>query len=218
MNLGDGFARRKQITAQIDEWTNRLKLTGRESIVYQTKAVEGKDANIPITGSTKTYMRTYTIEECQKHLQELIEEDQKLALRISITNQKAKAKLVDLEGKVRDYTIPELLVLRNDVAPKMEAVARSIPIQTKAVNIVEKSEKMIKWTRIDKHMRHIQEISEKGSKIENDVVDFYTVEEVTDYGWAERRVFDEIDRIHLFLQRIKDSINEANKAELLPLP
>ena len=91
MSLGDGFSRRKQISAELETWINRLHVAGRDTIKFQTKEIEGENQFKPIPGSKKDFIRTYTIEECRKKIQELIEEDQKLALRISLTNQKAKS-------------------------------------------------------------------------------------------------------------------------------
>ena len=121
--LGDAFTRRKQIESELTNWTNRLRLAGKDSIKFQTKEIEGDKKFVPIPGSMKKYVRTYKIEECQEKIKELIEEDQKLALKISLTNQKAKAKLLDLNGIEVELTIPELLVLKNDIAPKLEEAA-----------------------------------------------------------------------------------------------
>ena len=63
--LGDAFSRRKQIESELQNWINRLRLAGRDSIKYQTKEIEGDKKFIKIPGSEKNYKRTYTIEECQ---------------------------------------------------------------------------------------------------------------------------------------------------------
>ena len=60
-------------------------------------------------------------------------------------------------------------------------------------------------------------MSDKGMKVENDVIEKYTVEEVKNYGFEERKVFDKIDDIHLWLTRIRNAINDANKTELVDL-
>ena len=135
MNLGDGFIRRKQIAAEIDNWRNRLALAGRESYQYVTKQIDGDNSFVPILGSVKDFKRSYTIEECQSHIDELIKEDLNLALRISITNQKASATFVDLDGQEKTLSIPALLVLRNEIAPKMEQCTRAIPVQAKGVDV-----------------------------------------------------------------------------------
>ena len=66
----------------------------------------------------------------------MIEEDQKLALRISLTNQKAKSRLIDLDGNEVELTIPELLVIKNNIAPKLERATQSIPKLAKGVERV----------------------------------------------------------------------------------
>ena len=120
MTLGDAFSRRKQINAQIDTWIRRLQLAGRDSKKYHTEAIEGADKFKPTPGTNKEYLRSYTIEECRAKIDELLKEDRELALRISLTNQKAKAKIIDFDGREREMTIPELLVLKNEIVPKLE--------------------------------------------------------------------------------------------------
>jgi hypothetical protein len=217
MNLGDGFIRRKQIASEIQNWTQRLSLAGRETLQYVTKEIEGVTKFTPIAGSTKEYKRTYMIEECQQHIDELIKEDLSLALRISITNQKASAIFIDLDGQEKTRTIPELLVLRNEIAPKMEQAARATPVQAKGVDIFETTSEFIHWRSVSPQYKHLQEMSDKGMKVENDVIEKYSIEEVKDFGWEERKIFDKVDEIHLWLQRIKNAINDANKTELIEL-
>ena len=40
---------------------------------------------------------------------------------------------------------------------------------------------------------------------------------LTDYGFEEREVYDEIDKIHAWQQRLKEAINQANKTDLIEL-
>ena len=94
MTLGDGFSRRKQIESELETWMNRLRLAGRTSVKYQTKEIEGAFKFIPIPGTKNEYPRHYTIEECNEKIKELIEEDRILAMRISITNQKAPVNMM----------------------------------------------------------------------------------------------------------------------------
>ncbi len=215
--LGDAFSRRKQIEAEIQTWINRLKLAGRDTNKYQTKKIEGDDKFKPIPGTSKEYLRNYTIQECRTKIQELIEEDKKLALRISLTNQKAKAKLIDLDGSEKELTVPELLVLKNDIAPKLEQAAQAIPRLATGVEMVEKKEDFLKWQAIQPIYKIKQSLSEQGHKIEQEYIDYYDVQEITDYGIEDRKVFDEIDKIHEWQQRLKEAINQANKTELIEL-
>ncbi len=217
LTLGDGFSRRKQIESELENWINRLKLAGRTVISYQTKSIEGGKNFQAVPGTKKEYDRTYTIEECQQKIKELIEEDKKLALRISLTNQKAKAKMIDLEGNEVELTIPELIVLKNDIAPKLENAAQMIPKLARNIETMEKTAAYIKWRNIYPVLKKKQSLSEQGHKIEEDIIDYYSVEEVTDYGVDERKVFDEIDKIHAWQHRLKEAINQANKTELLEL-
>ncbi|MFX0090902.1 MAG: hypothetical protein ACFFBD_03990 [Candidatus Hodarchaeota archaeon] len=217
MNLGDAFSRRKQIDAELERWISRLQLAGRDTLQYETKAIEGEGQYVSIPGSSREYTRTYTIKECLEKINVLIKEDQELARRISLTNQKAKAKLIDLDGVERELSIPELLVLRNEIAPKKEKAARTIPILAKGVEIVEKTEQYTKWRSITPQYKRKQSLSDKGHKIEEEYVDHYKINEVKDYGYLERKVFDEVDKIHEWVQRVKKAINEANKTELVEL-
>jgi len=217
MTLGDGFSRRKQIESELNNWINRLRLAGKETVKYQTKEIEGDKKFIPIPGSKKVFNRTYTIEECQAKIRELIEEDKKFALRISLTNQRAKAKLINLEGNEVELTIPELLVLRNDIAPKLEEAAQSVPRKAIGVEIIETTNTYTKWRTIYPLYKQKQSLSEQGHKIEEEYTDYYNVEEITDYGIEERNVFDQIDKIHAWQHRLKEAINQANKTELIDL-
>jgi len=217
MTLGDGFSRRKQVSSELDTWINRLRLAGRDSIRYQTEQIEGENKFKPIPGSVKDYKRNYTIQECNEKIQQLIEEDRKLALRISLTNQKAKSTMIDLKGKEVTLTIPELLVLKNDIAPKLENAARGIPIKAKGVDVMETTDEYIKWRTIYPLYKTKQSLSEQGHKIEEEYIDYYNVEEIMDYGFEERKVFDDIDKLHAWMHRIKEAINQANKAELINL-
>lgn len=217
MNLGDAFARRKQINSQIDEWISRLRLAGRDTLEFRTHDIEGDNKFTPIPGSTRQFTRRYTIEECRTKIDELIAEDQNLARRISLTNQVAKANLVDLDGTEKTLTIPELLVLRKEIAPKLENAARAAPVQSQGVEIIEQSATSIKWRTVAPSYKSKQSLSKQGHKIEENIVDYYLVQEVTDYGLQERDVFDSVDKIHDWLSRIRNAINEANKAELVDL-
>jgi len=158
-----------------------------------------------------------TFDEVRKKINELIQADKELALRISLTNQKAKAEMLDLDGKEVELTIPELIVLKNDIAPKLEEAARAIPKLANGVNFLEVTDNYKKWRSVQPYYKQKQSLSEKGHKIEEDYIDYYDVNEVTDYGIEERNVFDEIDRIHEWQHRLKEAINKANRYELVDL-
>ncbi|MFX1237982.1 MAG: hypothetical protein ACFFAS_16085 [Promethearchaeota archaeon] len=217
MTLGDGFSRRKQVASELATWINRLHLAGRNSIKYQTKKIEGDEKFKPIPGSIKDFKRSYTIEECNTRIKSLIEEDRKLARRISLTNQEAKSTMIDLEGNEVVLTIPELLVLKNDIAPKLENAKRSIPIKAKGVDVMETTDNYLKWRTINPVYKKKQSLSEQGHKIEEEYIDYYNVEEIVDYGFEEREVYDEIDKLQAWMQRLKEAINQANKTELISL-
>jgi hypothetical protein len=217
MTLGDAFSRRKQIQAEIDTWINRLQLAGKETTTYQTKEIEGENKFEAIPGTKKEYERNYTIEECKDQINQLIEEDKELALKISLTNQKARAKLTDLDGNEVEFSIPELIVLKNSISPKLERAAQAVPRQSQGVEIMEQTEDYTKWRSITPYYKTKQSLSEQGHKIEEEYVDYYQVQEVVDYGVQERDIFDEIDKIHAWQQRLKEAINQANKTELIEL-
>ena len=135
-------------------------------------------------------------------------------MRISLTNQRAKAKVVDLDGNEEELTVPELLVLKMDVIPKLESVARAVPIRADGVNIIETGDGFIQHRSIRKIEEKKETLSDKGMKIEEKRTVGFDVVDVTDYGIAAREAFNEIDRIQDFAQRVKQALNEANKTPL----
>ncbi|MBA3500134.1 MAG: hypothetical protein H0T65_07170 [Deltaproteobacteria bacterium] len=217
MTLGDGFNRRKKLAGDIASWTNRLKASGNTKRTFRCKAIEGKDAFTPEPGSEKTTSRHYTVEECRDKIRELIDEDRILALRISLTNQSAKAEVEDLNGKVRTYSVPELLVLKDSIIPKLEEAARAVPLRTDGVNVMDVGDNHVRYRQVNKVERKKETFSDKGLKAEEMETLGYDVTEVTDYGLPSREVWNEIDRIQEFLQRVKQAINRANKTELVDL-
>lgn len=217
MTLGDGFNRRKKLDADLTSWTNRLKAAGATKRTFRCKAIEGANAFLPEPGSEKTTTRHYTVEECREKIREILEEDRILALRISLTNQAAKAEVEDLNGKVRTYSIPELLVLKDSIIPKLEAAARAIPLRTDGVNVIETGDNHVRYRAVNKIERKKETFSEKGLKAEEMETLGYDVTETTDYGLPSREVWNEIDRIQEFQQRVKQAINRANKTELVEL-
>jgi hypothetical protein len=217
MTLGDGFNRRKKLAGDLASWTNRLKASGHTKRTFRCKTIDGKDAFTPEPGSEKTTSRHYTVEECRDKIRELIDEDRILALRISLTNQSAKAEVEDLNGKVRTYSVPELLVLKDSIIPKMEEAARAVPLRTDGVNVMDAGDNHVRYRQVNKVERKKETFSDKGLKAEEMETLGYDVTEVTDYGLPSREVWNEIDRIQEFLQRVKQAINRANKTELVDL-
>ncbi len=219
LTLGDAFSRRKQIESEISIWKNRLPYSNRDSIQYNTKAITGDEQFIPIPGSKKEFFRKYSIEEIREKLDILIKEDIELALRINKTNQVAKATITDLDDSEKEYTIPELLVLKNNIAPKLEDNLREIPLRQSGVEILEKNDdqKFIKYRTVYEYSKNIQEMGPKGQIITNKVTDYFDIQEITDYGLIDRTIYDEIDKIHLWAMRLKEAINQANKTPLVEL-
>lgn len=217
MNLGDAFNRRKKLSSDLVAWTNRLKSSGVTRRTYRTKAIEGNGAFSSEPGSEKSTMRHYTVEECRARIREIVDEDLILALRISLTNQAAKAEVEDLEGKTRTYSIPELLVLKDSIIPKLEEAARAVPLRADGVNVMESGDNHVRYRTVTKVERKKETFSEKGLKAEEMETLGYDVVEVTDFGLQSREMWNEIDRIQEFLQRVKQAINRANKTELVEL-
>lgn len=216
MNLGNAFARRKQLSAEINTWINRLGLAGRNTKQYQTLDISGGKDFSPIPGTIKQFTRNYSIEECRERLDKLIAEDRDLALRISLTNQIAKGKVVNMDGEEQELTIPELLVLKNDIAPKIEQAIRNIPRKATGIELMEQKEKSVKWRTISTRYKTEQVLGDKGVA-ENKVVDYHDVHEVEDFGYSERAVFDEVDKVHKWMQSLKEAVNQANQTELVDL-
>jgi hypothetical protein len=217
LGLGDAFNRRKKLGADLQTWINRLSQAGAERREFRTKAIEGPKAFQPEPGSEKRTHRHYTIEECHERIQAILTEDRALAQRISLTNQQAKATIVDLDGVERELTIPELLVLKGDLIPKLEQVARATPTRAQNVSVIEEANDYVRHQSIRKVEHNKQTLSDKGMKIEERVILAYDVVEVTDYGLPMREAWNEIDRIQDFAQRVKQAINQANKADLVEL-
>lgn len=215
MTLGDAFNRRKKLQADIEAWTNRLKSSGNTKRTYRCKTIEGNGAFTPEPGSEKTTSRHYTVEECRDKLREILEEDRILALRISLTNQSARAEVEDMNGKTVSYTIPELLVLKDSIIPKLEEAARAVPLRTDGVNVMETGSNFIRYRSVNKVERKKETFSEKGLKAEEMETLGYDVTEVTDFGLPSREIWNEVDRIQEFGQRVKQAINRGNKTELV---
>lgn len=220
MTLGDAFNRRKKLSADLATWIGRLQSAGSVRRSFRTQAVDGAQAFSPDPGTEKSSTRHYTVEECRARIAEILEEDRDLALRISLTNQRARAEVEDLDGVVRAYTIPELLVLKGDVIPKLEQAARAVPLRAENVSVYETSpdQGWVKHRAVTKVERKRETFSDKGLKAEEMVTLGYDVVEVTDYGLPARAMYNEIDRVQEFLQRVKQAINRANKTELAPSP
>jgi hypothetical protein len=217
LTLGDAFNRRKKLSADFKTWVGRLRAAGAVRRSFTTQSLEGESAFVPNPGTEKTSTRHYTVEECRAKLVEINDEDRELALRISLTNQKAKAEVVDLDGVSRSYTIPELLVLKGDIVPKLEEAARAVPLRAENVNVYEIANGFVKHREVKKVERKRETFSDKGLKAEELILIGYDVVDVTDYGLEARDMYNEIDRVQEFLQRVKQAINRANKTELAPL-
>ncbi|PSL00644.1 hypothetical protein CLV63_101118 [Murinocardiopsis flavida] len=217
MTLGDAFNRRKKLSADLQSWINRLNLAGAERHSYRTQALEGEGAYRPDPGTEKSRTRTYTVEECRARIDAILAEDQQLALRISRTNQRARAEIVDLDGATRVLSIPELLVIKDDTIPKLEQAARAVPLRADDVGVYDSGEGWIRYRTVQKIERKRESFSEKGLKVEQMDLLGYDIVEVTDYGADRRAQWDEIDRIGEFAQRVKQAINRANKTELVEL-
>ena len=86
------------------------------------------------------------------------------------------------------------------------------------VDIIEENDQSIKYRFITETKKTVQEMGEKGQVISNTTSDFFTVEERIDYGFNQRKVYDEIDAIHKWLVRLKEAINQANRTVLAELP
>ena len=171
---------------------------------------------MPAAGSEKSSTRHYTVEECRSKIEEILAEDRSLALRISLTNQSARAEVEDLQGASRSYTIPELLVLKDDIIPKIETSLRAVPLRADAnVDVFDQGDDFSRHRTVTKAERKKETFSDKGLKVEEMELLGWDVVEVTDYGLPTRDVWNQIDRVQEFLQRVKQAINRANKTELV---
>lgn len=216
MTLGDGFNRRKKLGADLVTWQNRLSQSGSERRTFRTRDIAGDDAFAPQPGTDRATKRHYTIEECRARISEILAEDARLALRISRTNAEARAQVEDLDGTTLDLTIPELLVYKSDLIPKLEAAARAVPTRNDNVNVIDAGDGWVRHRAIKKIERK-KETFQKDLKVEEMELLGYDVTDVTEYGIAAREAWNEIDRIQEFAQRVKQAINQANKTELVEL-
>lgn len=217
MTLGDGFNRRKKLAADLQTWISRLGLAGTERRTYRTSVLDGDNAYRPDPGTEKASTRQYTVQECRDKIAEILDEDERLALRISRTNQQARAEIVDLNGRTRVLSIPELLVLKDDTIPKLEQAARAVPLRADDVSVYESGDVWVRYRQVKKVERKKESFSDKGLKVEEIELLGYDVVEVTDYGLPRREQWDIIDRIGEFAQQVKQAINQANKTELVEL-
>jgi hypothetical protein len=217
LTLGDAFNRRKKLQADLAAWIGRLQAAGAVRRSFRTLALEGANAFVPEPGTEKSSTRHYTIEECRAKIDAIIAEDRELALRISLTNQRARAEIQDLDGVTRSYSIPELLVVKDDVIPKLEQALRAVPVRADNVSVYETGPDFVKHRNVTKVERKRETFSDKGLKAEEMVLLGYDVVEITDYGLPNREMWNAIDRVQEYQQRVKQAINRANKTELVPL-
>jgi hypothetical protein len=217
MTLGDAFNRRKKLGADLQSWIARLGLAGTERRTYRTSALEGETAYRPDPGTEKVSTRQYTVQECREKIAAILAEDEELALRISRTNQQARAEIEDLDGRTRVLSIPELLVLKDGTIPKLEQAARAVPLRADDVSVYDSGDDWVRYRQVKKVERKKESFSDKGLKVEEVELLGHDVVEVTDYGVARREQWDAIDRIGEFAQRVKQAINQANKTELVEL-
>ncbi|MBX3233638.1 MAG: hypothetical protein KIT84_21060 [Labilithrix sp.] len=215
MTLGDAFNRRKKLGADLATWVGRLQAAGSVKRSFRTLAIDGGEPFVAFEGSEKKTTRHYTVDECRAKLAEIVAEDRALALRISLTNQRAVAEVEDIDGVARTYTVPELLVLKSDIIPKMEQAARAVPLRQDNVSVYETGPDFVKHRAVNKVERKKETFSEKGLKAEEMELVGFDVVETTDYGLPAREMYNEIDRVQEFLQRVKQAINRANKTELV---
>ncbi len=219
LTLGDAFNRRKKLAADLAAWIGRLQSAGAIRRSYRTKAIEGAQAFAPDPGSEKTSTRHYTVEEARAKIEEILAEDRSLALRISVTNQRARTEIEDLDGVVRSYTVPELLVIKDDIIPKMEQSLRAVPVRADNVNVFETLPEVsaVKHRTVTKVERKRETFSDKGLKAEEMELLGYDVVEITDFGLISREIWNAVDRVQEYQQRVKQAINRANKTELVTL-
>jgi hypothetical protein len=217
LTLGDAFNRRKKLQADLAAWIGRLQAAGAVRRTFRTLALEGPNAFVAEPGTEKKSTRHYTIEEARTKIEAIIAEDRELALRISLTNQRARAEIEDLDGKLRSYSIPELLVLKDDVIPKLEQALRAVPVRADNVSVYETGPDFVKHRNVTKVERKRETFSDKGLKAEEMVLLGFDVVEITDYGLPTREMWNAIDRVQEYQQRVKQAINRANKTELVTL-
>ena len=217
LTLGDAFNRRKKLGADLNAWTQRLSQAGADRRWYRTQKVQGDGAFVPEPGSDRSTERHYTIAECRERIAAIIAEDRSLAMRISLTNQRAKATIVELDGSEVELSVPELLVLKSDIIPKLEQAARALPTRREGVSLIAKSDDFVHQREIKKVERKKETFTEQGMKVEEMVLLHYEITETKDYGVVQRDAWNEIDRIQDFAQRVKQAINQANKTELIEL-
>jgi hypothetical protein len=166
MTLGDAFNRRKKLSADLQSWIGRLGLAGAERRTYRTSALDGEAAYRPDPGTEKATTRQYTVQECRERIAAILAEDEQLALRISRTNQQARAEIEDLDGGTRVLSIPELLVLKDDTIPKLEQAARAVPLRADDVSVYDSGGDWVRYRLVKKVERKKETFSDKGLKVE----------------------------------------------------
>jgi hypothetical protein len=186
----------------LQTWIGRLGLAGAERRTYRTSVLDGDNAYRPDPGTEKASTRQYTVQECRDKIAEILAEDERLALRISRTNQQARAEIVDLSGQPRVLSIPELLVLKDDTIPKLEQAARAVPLRADDVSVYATGDAWVRYRQVKKVERKKESFSDKGLKVEEIELLGYDVVEVTDYGVPRREQWDIIEPFSSWSERV----------------
>lgn len=216
MNLGDAFTRRKALENEIVTWQRRLQLAGCNEIRYDAKDSSAEPTEA-IDGTKREFNRSYSIKECLDKIKELIESDKELTIRISKTNQIAKAKMLDLDDNEVELTIPELIVLKNDILPKILETESYIPTAKEGMEVIKKEPNYSILREIHSNVKRTREINKDGFQIEKEETVSYSIRRIEDFGYNQRDVNDRLDKIHAWEQRLKEAINQANKTILINL-
>lgn len=222
MTLGDGFTRRKQIQNDINKWLSRLRYAGREEIHYSV--VDKSDIDISdnaIPGTVKEFKRAYSISECIEKIENLIEEDKILAKRISLTNQRAGAVMINLKGEEETLTIPELIILKNEIAPKILQLVSDIPTKQDDLHSLEdvedRGDKGVVWRKVNPITSRTRIMTDNNMYQDVDKIVQYNIKRVNDFGYSNRQIYDKEDKVNDWIHRIKEAINQANKTKLIEL-
>ena len=99
-----------------------------------------------------------------------------------------------------------------------QPTSTSVAIAATAATIgVLRFDTFVRHRTVNKVERKRETFSEKGLKAEEMELLGYDVVEISDFGLGSRDMWNAIDRVQEYQQRVKQAINRANKTELVAL-
>ena len=102
-------------------------------------------------------------------------------------------------------------MIKDDIIPKLEDALRAVPVRADNVSVFETLPGAVKHRTVTKVERKRETFSDKGLKAEEMELLGYDVVEITDFGLASRDMWNAIDRVQEYQQRVKQAINQRQQ-------